>query len=225
MEKIKHRNPDGKVVTIEIGAGCRIEAGCWIGTSCQIGAGCRIEKDCWIGAGCRIGEGCRIEEYCWIGMGCWILTSCQIGAGCRIEKDCWIGEGCQIGAGCRIEEDCRIGMGCRIGASCQIGAGCQIERGCIITSNRGLIYYKGVIVGNEYTQDYVRLGCEIHSMLEWERDFDKIADSHNTPTERRIIYKEFIRFVKRVQAISPLGTTLASAGGTVGTPWEDEKEY
>ena len=90
-----------------------------------------------------------------------------------------------------------------IGEWASIGAWASIGEGASIGA-RNPVYYDGVIILNEYAQGFIRIGCELRSIPDWEKDFEKIADSHGTPESRRIIYRAYIKFIKEIQVVSPL---------------------
>ena len=69
-----------------------------------------------------------------------------------------------------------------------------------------MVYYAGAIILNEYVQGVIRIGCEILTIPEWEQEFEKIADKHDTPENRRVIYRQYIKFIKDLQIVSPLGS-------------------
>jgi len=62
----------------------------------------------------------------------------------------------------------------------------------------------GIFIANEYSQGFVKIGCEIHSIEEWDSSIEKILTPHNTPKERIALYLLFIQAVKEKQKHFPI---------------------
>jgi len=145
---------------VELGAGCRVEAGAYIARRAEIGMNCHIGVNAVIGEGVKLGNDCVIGP-------CASLSYCVLGerviihAGARIGQDGFgfamgasghlkvpqlgrvlIEDDVEIGANTAIDRgsgpDTVIGAGSKIDNLVQIAHNVQLGRGCVIVSQVGI---------------------------------------------------------------------------------------
>jgi tetrahydrodipicolinate N-succinyltransferase len=118
----------------------------------------------------------------------------------RIEQDAYIEQGACIGQGARIEQDAYIGQGARIGQGVFIKQGARIEQDAYIGQGARIDTLVISSCGRYtivYCNNMLAIGCELHSLAEWENDFDAIASRHNESEDDLKYYRDQIQRVKR----------------------------
>lgn len=144
----------------ELGEGCRVEAGAFIGANVKLG------KNCWIQANATIQEGVQMGDDCIVGSNA-CVSHCVAGnkvyiySGAMIGQDGFgfamgilgptkvpqlgrvmIGNDVEIGANTTVDRgamgDTVIGDGCRIDNLCQIAHNVKLGSCCVIVSQVGI---------------------------------------------------------------------------------------
>ena len=93
--------------------------------------------------------------------------------------------------GYRVE----IGNWVKIGNEVKIGDGVKLHR--------SPLEYHGLFIANEYSQGFVRIGCEIHSIEEWRKTLSDILDKYSQKKREKLVLL-FLTTVEKLQEISPL---------------------
>ncbi len=161
--------------TAEIGEGCQIEAGVWIGPYAKIGKRCLIAANVVIGEGVTVGDDSRIGsnaslEYCKVGTFANIHSGVRIGSrgfGFAIDPAGFvdvpqtgrviIGHKVEIGGNSTIDRgmgpDTIIGDGCKIDNLIHIAHNVKLGRGCVMAAMSG-------IAGSTELGDFVVCGAQ-----------------------------------------------------------------
>ena len=162
--------------TAQIGEGCRIEAGAYIGENVILGKGCDIKPNAVIEKGVVMGDGCIVGSTATVSH-CLAGNKVYIYPGAHIGQDGFgfamsakgpakvpqlgrviIGNDVEIGSGTTVDRgamgDTVIGDGCRIDNLVQVAHNVKLGRCCVIVSQVG-------IAGSCEFSDFVVAGGQV----------------------------------------------------------------
>ena len=112
----------------------------------------------WIGRGARVGQDARVEQ------------------GARVEQDARVGRGAIVGRNARVEQGARVGQDAIVEQGARVGRGAIVERDARVAA----IINKYICNISPLQKSVnIRLGCELHSIPEWEELKEKIADKND----------------------------------------------
>ena len=157
----------------ELGEGCRVDAGAFIGAHVKLGRGCWIQANATVQDGVQMGDGCIVGSNACVSH-CIAQNKVYIYPGCMVGQDGFgfamgilgptkvpqlgrvlIGNDVEIGSNTTVDRgamgDTVIGDGCRIDNLCQIAHNVKMGSCCVLAAQAG-------IAGSTELGDFVVLG-------------------------------------------------------------------
>ena len=106
-----------------------------------------------------------------------------------IGQGAYIDRGVAIGQGAYIDRGAAIGHGAVIGQDAVIGQGAYIET--LVISHPGK--YRITVCNGK-----LAIGCQLHTLAEWEADYKQIAANWDVSDEDREWYKSKVEQIKHL---------------------------
>jgi len=111
-----------------------------------------------------------------------------------------IGDGAKIGARAKIGDGVKIGDWAEIGNGVEIRDGAEIGDGAVINHSPIVLY--GKYVANDYGNDYIRVGCEVHKSSKWTKRFiGELCKEHNENSQFERWVNHVVKIIKADQKL------------------------
>ena len=100
----------------------------------------------------------------------------------------------------------KLGDRVKLGDGVKLGNGVELGDNLSLFNTRPIMCIYGKYIGNEYCQGSVRIGCEVHTIIEFKKQLHELCIKH-CELEMESAFRVFLETVEKYQKKFPIHKT------------------